>query len=62
MTMPDNFTLYDLEEARLAREEAKRPHCDMCGGAIWEDYGYRIDDMLICESCIENAKEYIEEV
>lgn len=63
MTMPiaDNFDLYEYEERQRAWAEARRPHCTECGDAIWEDYAYRIGDSLICEACMESAREYIEE-
>ena len=59
--MIDNFDLYDMEEARLSRAERKRPHCDICREPIWDEYAYRIDGVLICESCVENSKEYLED-
>lgn len=59
--MIDNFDLYDMEERRLARAENHRPHCDLCGEPIWDDYAYRIGEYLVCESCMEDSKESVEE-
>lgn len=59
--MIDNAALYDAEEKRLARAEASRVHCDECGEAIWDDFAYRIGDDLICERCMEEKKEWIDD-
>ena len=59
--MIDNFDLYDMEERRLARAERLRPHCDLCDEPIWDEYGYRVGEYLVCERCMEDAKERIEE-
>ena len=59
--IPDNFDLYDMYEREQCREERKLPKCDLCGEPIYEDYAFRISGDLICERCIEDAREYIEE-
>jgi formylmethanofuran dehydrogenase subunit E len=44
-----DFNRYDLEQARY---EARLPHCDCCGEAIYEKY-YEINDEIYCEECLE---------
>lgn len=61
MSTVDNFDLYEYEERQRAWAEARRPHCDNCHEPIWDEYAYRICDLLICEACMESAREYIEE-
>lgn len=55
-----NLIALDRYEERLARAEEHAPKCTWCGEAIYE-YGYRIDDLFLCESCMENSREYVEE-
>lgn len=62
--MIDNFGLYDIYEREQDRRAAHYPKCDLCGDAIC-DYGYRISyqlsSLLICEPCMEQAREYVDE-
>ena len=46
------------QERQRKRWLEKRPTCDWCDMPIEEKYAYRIDNQLICESCIE---EYMED-
>ena len=56
---PDrDFDRWDMErERRLAR----RPCCDMCGARIKEETAIRLRGHWICESCIENSREVVDE-
>lgn len=52
-----DFERYDREQAR---KEARMPHCDICGNAIYEEY-YEIKETIICEECLEHFKHYAED-
>ena len=56
----DNFGLYDIEEKKMERLAEQCPVCDICGQHITCDCFYRIFDYLVCESCMEDSREYVE--
>lgn len=58
--MKDNFDFYEQEEKRLAALLMKCPICEWCGEPIQEDYAFRIHGDLVCQHCIEDAKENID--
>ena len=62
--IPDNFDLYDRYERDQIRQEKHFPKCEICGEPMYE-YQYHIRhgliDLVICDSCVEDAREYIEE-
>lgn len=58
--MFDNLDLFYMHERRLAEEENKRPHCCNCGEPIWAEKALRLPDGLMCDSCIEENKEWID--
>jgi len=47
-----DFDRYDAEQAA---ELDCLPKCDECGEAIQDDFLYEINDMLICESCLNRS-------
>ena len=52
-----DFTRWDNDcEEWLAR----RPTCSECGQHIQDDYGFRIEDKLYCQDCIDGCKEFID--
>ena len=52
-----DFERYDLEQTKL---EAKLPHCDYCGAALYESY-YYINGETLCEEClIDNFMREVE--
>ena len=57
----DNFGLYDAYERQQEREARHRPKCDGCREPIWDDTAYRIDDLLLCEDCVERCKVHVED-
>lgn len=34
------------------------PYCDECGQRIEDEFCYQIDDVIICEDCIERFRKY----
>lgn len=49
---------YADQERRLAMG----PRCSECDECIQSDYCYRINDVLICEDCIENYRVNVEDL
>lgn len=41
--------------------EESRPVCAGCGEHILDDVAYRIGGKLYCESCIDDARVYLED-
>lgn len=60
--MKDNFDLYDDEELRQERLEARLPVCDCCGERMTEWYRIpqKFGDLLVCTDCA-TKEEYEEE-
>lgn len=54
---PNPYADADAYEDYLESQYENRPYCDGCGDKIRDDYGYRIDGKLLCETCF---KEYVE--
>ena len=53
------FDMSDRCEMWLSEQEKKLSHfpkCDQCGEHIQDEYRYRIDGYLLCESCFD---EYV---
>ena len=51
-----DFNRWDYEQWE---KEQALPVCDRCGRRIREAYAYRLDGELICEKCINEAREWI---
>lgn len=58
------YSNYDMEESVYqyhrdeARAEAARPKCCKCEEPIWDEYGYEIDDGVICPDCVTEISYY----
>jgi len=54
---------FNARERRIAHIEGLRPRCSWCGGVIWQDMVLRlpVSGAYLCESCIEENEEFIEE-
>ena len=48
----DQFERYDREAYIWL---SKRPICDCCGKHIEDEYAYKINDELICPTCVSNG-------
>lgn len=59
--MFDNLDLYYIEQKRKDAAEAGRPHCCVCGEPIWQDKALRLPDGFMCDSCIEENQEWLDE-
>ena len=46
---------YHTRDVDQYEAERKRPHCCMCGKAIWDDYYWDIFDAIYCEECAEDG-------
>ena len=59
-----NDPVRDAERYFAEQDKAleKLPKCSCCGHRIQDDYHYDIDDVLICEGCLErNFRKKIED-
>jgi formylmethanofuran dehydrogenase subunit E len=52
-----DFYRHDAEQAA---QEAQRPVCSVCGERIFDDVAYRVDGKLICESCMDEMRVYLD--
>lgn len=59
--MFDNLDMFYRHQRELDEAEGKRPHCCICGEPIWQERALRIFEGLMCDSCIEEHQEWIEE-
>ena len=59
--MLDNLDFFYAEERRMVEAERRRPHCIWCGEPIWQDKAFRLDEGLLCDSCIESNQEWVED-
>ena len=52
-----------LDSERYAREQdrkaAEGPICCECGEPVYEDFYYRFEDDILCESCVEKHLVWI---
>ena len=60
-----NFDVNMDEFFRVESEKAKwlaiRPKCSICGEPIQEESALRLDGNWICQRCVEDNTEWIEE-
>lgn len=56
----DNFDFFELEDIRLAQQEASLPRCDRCGEPMDEYYEiqYKLQTWMFCPNCVEHR--YVE--
>lgn len=61
--MYDNLDLFYLHQQKRLEEDRRRPHCDYCGEPIWSDKVLKLphDGSLMCDGCIEECQEWVEE-
>lgn len=50
---PDYNDLFERHDREQAAYEARLPHCEYCGAAIWDTY-YEIDEKVVCEDCLND--------
>ena len=53
---------YNIWLTEQERKMARLPVCDRCGNRITGEHKYRIMGAVWCEDCVEECKEYNEEV
>ena len=60
--MFDNLDLFYIHQREQDKTEAKRPTCAWCGEPIWSEKALKLPDSgLLCDSCIEDNQEWVEE-
>lgn len=50
---------FERHDAEMAKYWAKRPACDCCGEKIAEEFYYEIEDVKLCEDCIERFRKWV---
>lgn len=46
-----DYHTWDVDQYEAER---RRPHCCICGKAIWDDFYWYIGDAIYCEECAED--------
>lgn len=59
--MIDNYDLWEANDRKQAHRIAHLPVCDFCGEAIQQEKALKIMGLWICDECINNNMEWIEE-
>lgn len=52
MKIPDNFDMWEANEARLEKLLERLPECENCGCKIDDDFYFDINDAIFCEDCL----------
>lgn len=62
--IPDNYSRYELLEAKKAAWIAKRPVCSVCGEKIEDDFAFDDGNGLMCPECWDKRvnDEYLVDV
>lgn len=53
MSCPDNYDQLRTHERKQEQWLDELPHCDRCDNAIQDDCYYEINEIVICEECLE---------
>lgn len=52
VSVPDNYDAFVQHQAEQDAWLEKRPVCSWCDKPIQDDYLYKVDEELYCESCM----------
>lgn len=61
MNIPDNLDLFERHDAEQERARRKLPVCCECKDHIQQETAVRINGKYICDGCLEDMREEIEE-
>lgn len=59
--MIDNYDVWEAHDIELERRRMRRPVCDDCGEHIQEETAFLINGNWICEKCMDNYREIVED-
>ena len=59
--MVDNYDLWEAHDRKEARRIARLPVCDFCGEPIQQERALKLMGLWVCDECISNNMEWIEE-
>lgn len=51
--VPDNYDLYDQEDARRERDRERFPKCEFCGERVEDDHYYDLWGTIVCPDCMK---------
>ena len=57
----DPIADYENFSAQQEKELGKLPQCSECGNHIQEETAFLINDELICESCMNEHRVYVDD-
>lgn len=52
MRVPDNYDMFEAHEREQQAAMELLPVCDICDQHVQSEYCYKINDTIICESCM----------
>ncbi len=61
MRIPDNYDIWEAHDIEMERRLARRPVCEDCGEHIQDETAFFINGCWICESCMDNFREVVED-
>ena len=59
--MMDNSDIWESHDADMEKRLSRLPECDFCGERIQQDKALYIMGLWICDDCISNNMQWIEE-
>ncbi len=61
MYIPDNYDMYSNSEESEERYIRRLPVCSCCGESIQDEYYFDVYGKVICEHCIEDCREAVDD-
>lgn len=61
MRIPDSYDILEAHDIEMERRRARRPVCDDCGEHIQDETAFLINGSWICERCMDNFRELVED-
>ena len=59
--MVDNYDLWEAHDRKEARRISHLPVCDFCGEPIQQERALKLMGLWVCDECIEDNMEWIED-
>ena len=57
----DNYDLWAMHDAKEAKRIAHLPTCDFCGEPIQQERALKLMGLWVCDECINDNMQWIEE-
>ena len=59
--IPDNFDIWNANDMEQSRRLERLPKCFHCGEPVQQEMAVHLDIGWLCENCIKNNMEEVEE-